>query len=95
MNKGSLVKTLADFTELSKIWNFEYPKQGSVLTVASAIPHHNVSCRKKGILLLTFEEYPNLVPISHKTVTDVYNFIEIIPTIEFYMTEKEVVAESV
>lgn len=77
MKTGSLVEAQTSFDEERKQWKFAYPKRGQILTVSSAYPHHNPHCRKLGILLLTFEEIPGLVPLSHKTIQGFENFKEL------------------
>lgn len=78
MRTGSIVETVANFNDLEITWGFSYPKRGDVLTISSIKRHHNASLDKKGIVLLCFEELPNLVPLCDKTLSGIPNFIELI-----------------
>lgn len=87
MEVGSLVETIGDFTELRMTWNLPYPKKGKILTVASIILHHNNHSRKKGIVLLKFEELPNLVEVCDKTINGKINFVEVLPPVDLAWVE--------
>jgi hypothetical protein len=78
MEIGSIVETVADFEDLRRIWGFAYPKKGEVLTVASITRHPSTLPRRQGIVLLTFEETPNLVGLSDKTINGDVNFLELL-----------------
>lgn len=78
-----MVETVADFTESRITWpTITYPDKGDILIVSHIQEHHNKECRKKGIVLLHFEELPNTPGICDKTVFDEPNFIELLPPIE-------------
>lgn len=77
MKQGSLVEAQTSFDEERQEWKFPYPKRGDILTVNSVNPHHNPHCNKLGILLLTFEEIPGLIPLAHKTIQGFENFKEL------------------
>ncbi len=77
MKVGSIVETVGDFEELRRTWGFPYPKKGEVLTISAITPHPNKSMRKLGIVLLNFEEIPNLTGVSDKTMHNDPNFVEL------------------
>lgn len=37
---GQSVITVSDFSALKKVWGFNYPKQNSIVTIASIKKHH-------------------------------------------------------
>ena len=78
MRVGSIVETVGCFEEVRREWKLPYPKKGDVLTVSAVTPHHNADCRKKGIVLLHFEEIPNLPGVCDKTIDNKPNFLELI-----------------
>ena len=79
MKVGSLVETVTSFEEQRRTWGFNYPKKGEILRVRDIQAHPNKSVRNKGISLLYFEEYPDLVGICDKTIHNEPNFLEILP----------------
>lgn len=82
MQVGSLVETVGDFKQVEMEWGFVYPKKGEILVVSNITEHPNNKCRKKGIILLHFDEYPKLFGICDKTYKGESNFIELQPPIE-------------
>ncbi|MEK6829088.1 MAG: hypothetical protein AABY15_03095 [Nanoarchaeota archaeon] len=77
MQSGSIVETVGDFEEVRRQWGLPYPKKGDALTVSAVTPHPNEECRKKGIVLLSFEEIPNLPGVCDKTLSGKPNFVEL------------------
>jgi hypothetical protein len=77
MEIGSLVETVGDFTRVQIEWGFGYPKKGELLVVSDITKHPNKQMDKKGIVLLNFYEYPNLVGVCDKTYQGKYNFLEL------------------
>lgn len=77
MKIGSIVETVGDFEDVRREWGLPYPKKGDVLTVSSITEHPHISVRKKGIVLLNFEEIPNLIGVCDKKVNGSPNFIEL------------------
>lgn len=77
MKVGSIVQTVANFETLRAIWGLPYPKVGDVLTVCAITQHPNNEVSKKGIVLLHFEELPNLTGLCDKEVSGKPNFIEL------------------
>ena len=77
MKVGSLVETVADFENLRREWGLPYPKKGDVLTVMAITKHPNNFVSRKGIVLLHFEEIPNLHGVCDKQVTGKPNFLEL------------------
>lgn len=78
MEVGSIVVTISDFETVRKIWGFNYPKKGDVLTVSNILPHRNVELAKKGICLLFFVELPNLIGVCDKKYNGILNFEELL-----------------
>lgn len=78
MEIGSIVETVADFESERRYWGLPYPKKGRVLTVSSISKHPVEDVSRLGIVLLTFEEIPNLKQICDKKVNGEPNFIELI-----------------
>jgi hypothetical protein len=78
MQVGSIVETVGDFEELRKIWNLPYPKKGDGLTVKAIFKHPSKETSKKGIVLLHFEEIPELPGICDKDINGKPNFIELL-----------------
>ena len=81
MQIGSLVETVGDFEEIRSTWHLPYPKKGDILTISGISKHGNSSVSKKGIVLLNFEELPNLVGVCDKTIHGEPNFVEVLPPI--------------
>ena len=77
MQVGSIVETIANFEELRAIYGLPYPKKGDVLTVSAITKHPNSELNKKGIVLLFFEEIPNLPGVCDKEITGTINFQEL------------------
>ncbi len=77
MKIGSIVETVADFEELRRTWNLPYPKKGDVLTISCITPHPNLFNSELGLVLLYFEELPNLTGLCNKTVYNEPNFVEL------------------
>jgi len=77
MRVGSIVQTTNGFKKERAYWGFSYPKKGDVLTISAITPHANPNVNKKGIVLLYFEETPNLIGLCDKTVNGNPNFIEL------------------
>mgnify|MGYP001573299130 CR=1 FL=1 len=77
METGSIVETVGDFEEVRRQWRLQYPKRGDVLTVSAVTPHPDAECRRKGIVLLYFEEIPGLTGISDKKIDGTPNFVEL------------------
>lgn len=77
MNIGDLVQTVGNFESLRKIYKFPYPKIGDILTISKIESHPNYSLRKDGIILLFFEELPDLVGVCDKTIENIPNFVKI------------------
>lgn len=82
MQIESLVETVGDFSQLEMEWGFTYPKKGEILVVSNITQHPNDKNRKKGIVLLHFNEYPKLFGICDKTYKGEPNFIELQPPLE-------------
>lgn len=82
MQVGSLVETVTDFEDVRHVYNMPYPNKGDILTVSHIDDHHNPKCREKGIVMLSFEELPNTLPLCDKQVDGTPNFIELLPPIE-------------
>lgn len=93
MKVGSTVETKADFSEERTTWGLPYPKKGDLLTISYMQPHHNPHARRLGIVLLKFEELPNLIPISHKTIHNKINFVEVLPPMNMQEAVDEVLSE--
>lgn len=82
MQIGSLVKCVSSFEDLRLIWKFDYPKIGDILTISNISKHPNKECSNKGIVLLSFEEKPDLIfGVCDKTVDGKVNFVEVLPPI--------------
>lgn len=77
MQIGSIVETVGDFEQLRIEWGLPYPKNGDVLTICAITKHPNPKANKKGIVLLHFEEIPNLVGVCDKKVDGNPNFVEL------------------
>ncbi len=77
MQIGSIVETVGNFEKIRRMWGFPYPKRGDVLTVCSIIPHSNTDVRKRGIVLLHFEELPDVPGMCDKDINGKPNFIEL------------------
>jgi hypothetical protein len=90
MQIGSLVETVADFTEERNTYRLPYPNKGDMLVVSDMKDHNNAECRKHGIVLLFFEEIPNMIGICDKQMDGTPNFIELMPPIEADYHEPEV-----
>ncbi len=78
MQVGSIVETVGDFETVRIQWGLPYPKKGDVLTVMAITKHPNRDVSKKGIVLLHFEEIPNLTGVCDKTINDKPNFVELL-----------------
>jgi hypothetical protein len=78
MQIGSIVETVGDFETVRMQWGFPYPKEGDVLTVMAITKHPNREVSKKGIVLLHFEEIPNLTGVCNKTINGKPNFVELL-----------------
>jgi hypothetical protein len=57
VQRGSIVKCIADFTDEHEAHGYTYPKMGEYLVVRGLATHYPT-----GELLLTFEEYYGLLP---------------------------------
>jgi len=55
-----------------------YPKKGDCLTVVNIAKHPNNEVSKKGIVLLYFEEIPNLLGVCDKQINGNPNFVELL-----------------
>lgn len=77
MRKGDKVEVLADFSALSKEWGLDYPKKGDVLTLSNIELHPNESVAAKGIFLLYFVEFPDLVGLCDYRVNGRPNFLDL------------------
>jgi hypothetical protein len=82
MQVGSLVETVSNFKEIRDVWDVPYPNKGDILIISAITQHHNKKIRKKGIVLLQFEELPNNHGICDKKVNGKPNFIELLPPID-------------
>lgn len=80
MQVGSIVETVGDFETVRMQWGLPYPKKGDVLTVMAITKHPNRDVSKKGIVLLHFEEIPNLTGVCDKTINGKPNFVELLLT---------------
>ncbi len=89
MQVGSLVETVGNFENARLTWGFDYPKKGDILTISSITKHPNVEVSKKGIVLLRFEEKPNLTGVCDKTVHGEANFVELMPPMSLEELFKE------
>jgi hypothetical protein len=78
MQIGSIVETVGNFETERKNWGLPYPKTGEVLTVMAITKHPNKDVSRKGIVLLHFEEIPNLTGICDKTIQGKLNFVELL-----------------
>lgn len=78
MKIGGLVETVANFEELRELYGFPYPKKGDVLTVSDISRHPNRSVSRKGIVLLSFEELPELMGVCDRKVNGDWNFRELV-----------------
>lgn len=78
MKAGSIVETVADFEDLRRIWGFPYPNKGDILTVRFIEEHPLPELRYKGVILLHFEEIPNLIGVCDKEESGKPNFIELL-----------------
>lgn len=78
MQIGSIVETVGDFEDIRREWGLPYPKKGDVLTVMAITKHPNSNVSKKGIVLLHFEEIPNLTGICDKQINGKPNFVELL-----------------
>lgn len=87
MQIGSLVQCVADFSELEKIYGIEYPKDKEMLVVSGIENHPDINCRKKGIQILHFEEYPDHPGCCDKTLDDIDNFVELQGPGEMHLSE--------
>jgi len=58
-----------------------------MLIVSGIENHHDIECRKKGIQLLTFEEYPDTPGLCDKIIDDKDNFVELQPPGEHIISE--------
>lgn len=88
MQTGSLVETVADFSESRRVWGLPYPNKGKILTVSNIEKHPNVQLQRKGIVLLHFIEIPFLPGICDKTVHGDENFKEVLPASEMGFMEE-------
>jgi hypothetical protein len=77
MKAGSIVQTVGNFEQVRREWGLPYPKLGDALTVSAITSHPNKEVRAAGIVLLHFEEIPNLTGVCDKTIHGKINFIEI------------------
>ena len=77
MKIGSIVETVGDFSEERKVWGLDYPYIGDVLTVSFIEEHPNDEVREAGIVLLHFEELPNLIGLCDRTYDNKPNFLEL------------------
>lgn len=82
MKVGSIVETVVNFEKERLEYGFTYPYRGDILTVSAITPHPNLENRKKGIVLLNFEELPNLIGLCDKQVNSRPNFIELLPPVD-------------
>lgn len=82
MQVGSLVETVTDFEDVRHVYDMPYPNKGDILTISHINDHHHPKCREKGIVLLSFEELPNTLPLCDKQIDGTPNFIELLPPIE-------------
>jgi len=78
MQIESIVETVGDFETVRMQWGLPYPKKGDVLTVMAITKHPNSDVSKKGIVLLHFEEIPNLTGVCDKTINGKSNFVELL-----------------
>jgi len=78
MKIGSIVETVGDFEELRLMYGFPYPKKGDPLTIRSIEEHPNPDVRSRGIVLLYFEEIPDLVGVCDKSISGKPNFLELL-----------------
>lgn len=74
---GDKVKTVGDFEELRKIYGFPYPKKDDILTVKEVTKHPVQAVGEMGIVMLYFEELPDLLGVCDKQVDDTPNFIKV------------------
>lgn len=81
MQVGSLVETVADFTEEQAIYNLPYPQKGDYLVISEIRDHHNPQCKSLGIVLLSFEELPTTPGLCDKQIDGTPNFVELLPPI--------------
>ncbi len=89
MNIGSIVETSYDFNKERSQWGLPYPTVGDTLTVSNIQRHDNSEIRALGIVLLSFEELPYLVPVCDKRITGEDNFVEVLPPMDI----KELIEE--
>jgi hypothetical protein len=82
MQVGSLVECVADFSKIEEQWNVSYPKQKEILTITNIAPHPNAELRTKEIVLLEFDEYPDIPGLCDKTEEGVDNFVELQPPMD-------------
>lgn len=78
MRVGSIVEVVGNFEESRLVWGLPYPKKGEVLTVSFVTEHPTPNVRNKGIVLLTFEELPNMIGICSMTFDGKPNFVELL-----------------
>ncbi len=77
MKKGSIVQAVVGFEVVRQQWGYSYPKKGDILTVSEVAKHPNPKVSKAGIVLLYFEELPNMIGICDKTINGCPNFLEL------------------
>lgn len=78
MQIGSIVETVGDFEDVRREWGLPYPKKGDVLTVMGITKHPNKDVSRKGIVLLHFDEIPNLTGVCDKQINGKPNFVELL-----------------
>lgn len=93
MRVGSIVETVGDFEEVRNLWGFPYPKKGDVLVVSAVVRHPNDNVARRGIVLLYFEELPNLTGVCDKTIDGKPNFIELVLPDDMDETLQELLRE--
>lgn len=79
MEVGSLVETITSFEDERIEWGFDYPRKGDLLVVSWIEEHPNRSVRKKGIVLLHFQEKPTLPGVCDRQCNGKENFRELQP----------------
>lgn len=86
MQIGSLVECVVIFPPIK---NWVYPKKKEILTVSGIFKHPNHECDRKGIVLLTFEEYTLFTPpICNKDINNRPHFIELMPPMSMEIFDK-------
>lgn len=85
MQIGSLVQCVTDFSHQELQTGMKYPENQEMLVICGIEEHGNADCRKKEIVLLTFEEYPDLHGICDKRIDNTPNFVELQPPAEELM----------